>query len=149
MSPKAVIGASLGVSALALAVPRVMALPAGAALAGKATAQQCGGSAKRVARGRVSFSFSCGNQDVTGFEVRANRALHQVYDPSAAFECGRRSSRAFDCGDIHSGAGPIGSGVATVSEPLCRPRAHLLIRITPTLDFESRSRPAFMLRGPC
>jgi hypothetical protein len=149
MSGKAIALASLAVSFLGLSAPGGSALAHKAARAGKATAPLCGGNVRRVARGRVSFSFSCGNEDVTAFEVRANRALHYVYDPSYAFDCGRRASRAFDCEDIHSGAGSVGSGVATVSEPLCHPRAHLLLRVTPTLNFESRSRPAFTLRGPC
>ncbi len=149
MSGKAAVLAVLGMSLLGLAVPPGSALPYRVARAENATAPLCAGNVRRVARGRVSFSFSCGNEDVTGFEVRANRTLRYVYDPSYAFDCGRRTSRAFDCGDIHSGAGSVGSGLATVSEPLCHPRAHLLLRITPTLNFESRSRPAFTLRGPC
>jgi len=98
----------------------------------------------------VSFSFSCGeDEDVTAFVVRANRALHSVYDPSYAFGCERSTSRSFDCTDIHSGAGPEGSGVASVSEPLCHRGAHLILRVTPTLNFEEVSRATFTLRGPC
>jgi hypothetical protein len=140
--------ASLGVSLLCFAVPEGSAVP-DRPRAGKAAAPLCQGSARRAARGRVNFSFSCSNEDVTGFEVRANRTLHNVYDPNYAFGCGRGSSRVFYCSDIHSGAGSVGSGVATVTEPLCHPGAHLALRITPALNFESRPRPAFTLRGPC
>jgi hypothetical protein len=110
----------------------------------------CRGEARRVEPGHVSFSFSCGeDEDVTAFLVRANRTLHSVYDPSYAFGCERSTSRSFDCADIHSGAGPEGSGVASVSEPLCRRGAHLVLRVTPTLDFEARPLRAFTLKGPC
>lgn len=97
----------------------------------------------------MSLSFSCEGEDVTAFDVQANRALHSVYDPSYAFGCERSTSRSFFCEDIHSGAGSVGSGVATVSEPLCHPGAHLILRITPALNFEAPSRTAFTLRGPC
>jgi hypothetical protein len=93
--------------------------------------------------------FTCGGEDVTAFVVRANRALHWVVDPSYAFGCERSTSRSFDCSDIHSGAGSEGSALASVSEPLCRRGAHLILRITPTLNFEQMSRASFELRGPC
>ena len=86
---------------------------------------------------------------MTAFLVRANRTLHSVYDPSYAFGCERSTSRSFDCADIHSGAGPEGSGVASVSEPARRRGAHLVLRVTPTLDFEARPLGAFTLKGPC
>jgi hypothetical protein len=93
--------------------------------------------------------FTCGGEDVTAFVVRANRTLHSVVDPSYAFACERSTSRSFDCGDIHSGAGSEGFGLASVSEPLCHRGAHLILRITPTLNFEQTSAPSFELRGPC
>jgi hypothetical protein len=97
----------------------------------------------------VSFSFECGNEDVTAFRVQANRALHFVYDPSYAFDCERKTSKSFSCEDIHSGASGVGSGVATVSEPLCHGHPRLVLRITPALNFESTFRTAFTLKGPC
>ena len=100
--------------------------------------------------GRVSFWFACGeSEDITGFVLRANRSLHSVFDPSFAFGCERGTSMAFDCNDIHSGAGPEGSGVAVVSEPLCHAHAHLVLRVTPTLNFEQQYIPTFTLEGPC
>jgi hypothetical protein len=142
--------ASVGVLLLGFAVPDSSALPHRAAPAGKASAPLCQGKARRLRPGHVGFSFSCGEgEDVTAFVVRANRTLHSVYDPSFAFGCERSTSRSFDCADIHSGAGPEGSGVATVSEPLCHRGAHLVLRVTPTLNFEAQSLTAFTLKGPC
>jgi len=141
---------SLGVLLVGFAVPDGSAAPHRAAPAGKASVPLCQGRARRLRPGRVSFSFGCGEtEDVTAFVVRANRTLHSVYDPSYAFGCERSTSRSFDCEDIHSGAGPEGSGVASVSEPLCHRGAHLVLRVTPTLNFEEISRATFTLRGPC
>jgi len=67
----------------------------------------------------------------------------------SAFGCERRTGRSFDCEDIHSGAGQVGSGIAIVSEPLCHRGARLVLRITAMLDFEARSRGTFTLSGPC
>ena len=117
--------------------------------AGKARVRLCRGKARRLRPGRVSFWFTCQNEDITGFDVRANRSLHSVYDPDEAFFCERTKASAFSCEDIHAAAFSEGSGVVTVSEPLCRPGAHLVLRIVPTLNNEVRSRPAFRLRGPC
>jgi hypothetical protein len=114
-----------------------------------ASAPFCHGSFKRVRPRHVGFSFSCENEDVTGFELQANRTLSFVYDPVLAFACQRKTGRSFDCEDIHSGAGPVGSGIATVSEPLCHRGAHLVLRVTPFLNFENRPRPTFTLKGPC
>jgi len=140
----------LGMPALQLAVPGSLAESQAATPARSAGAPRCQGRARHSGPGHVSFSFSCGEQeDVTGFVVQANRALHAVEDPSFAFGCERSTSRSFDCADIHSGAGPEGSGVATVSEPLCRRGAHLLLRVTPTLNFEPQPLAPFTLRGPC
>jgi len=142
--------ALLGVLLLGFAVPDGSALPHRVAPAGKASAPLCQGKVRRLRPGRVSFSFSCGeSEDVTAFVVKANRTLHSVYDPSYAFGCERSTSRSFDCEDIHSGAGPDGSGVATVTEPLCHRGAHLLLRVTPSLNFEEPYRPTFTLKGPC
>jgi len=140
----------LGVLLLGFPVPDSSALPHGAAQASSATAPVCHGKARRLRSGHVGFSFSCGeSEDVTGFLVRANRTLHSVYDPSYAFGCERSTPRSFDCEDIHSGAGPEGSGVASVSEPLCHAHAHLVLWVTPTLNFEAQSPPTFTLKGPC
>jgi hypothetical protein len=140
-----VLGALLGFT-----VPDSSALPHRVGPAGKASAPLCQGRVRRLRPGRVSFSFSCGeSEDVTGFVVRANRTLHSVYDPSYAFGCERSTSRSFDCGDIHSGAGSEGSGVALVSEPLCHRGVHLVLRVTPTLNFEEQSLTPFTLKGPC
>jgi hypothetical protein len=139
----------LGVSLFGCAVADSSALPNKAALAGKASAPACRGKARRVRPAHISFLFECGGEDVTAFEVQANRALHFVYDPNYAFDCERRTSRSFSCGDIHSGAGSVGSGVATVSEPFCHRGAPLVLRIIPALNFESTFRMAFTLRGPC
>jgi hypothetical protein len=139
---------SLGVLLLGFTIPASSALPYRAGPVGKTSAPLCQGKVRRLRPGHVSFSFSCG-EDVTAFVVRANRTLHSVYDPSYAFGCERSTSRSFDCGDIHSGAGPQGSGVATVSEPLCHRGAHLVLRVTPTLNFEETSLTAFTLNGPC
>jgi hypothetical protein len=125
------------------------ALAATPASSGKTPAPLCRGRATRLLPGHISFSFSCAGEDVTAFDLRANRALHSVYDPSYAFGCERRTYRSFSCEDIHSGAGSEGFGVATVSEPLCHPGAHLVVRVTPTLDFEAQSSTPFTLRGPC
>lgn len=124
-------------------------LPPRVVHAGKANAPFCHGSFRRMRPRHVSFSFSCENEDVTGFELQANRTLNSVYDPILAFECQRRTGRSFDCEDIHSGAGPVGSGIATVSEPLCHRGAHLALRVTPFLNFENRPRTSFTLKGPC
>jgi hypothetical protein len=135
---------------LGFTIPDSSAVPRRAGPVGKTSAPLCQGKVRRLRPGHVSFSFSCGeNEDVTAFVVRANRTLHSVYDPSYAFGCERSTSRSFDCGDIHSGAGPQGSGVATVSEPLCHRGAHLVLRVTPTLNFEETSLTAFTLNGPC
>ncbi len=140
----------LGALLLGFAVPDGWALPRRAARAGNASAPLCQGQARRQRPGHVSFSFSCGeSEDVTAFVVRANRTLHSVYDPSFAFGCKRRTLRSFVCEDIHSGAGPEGLGVASVSEPLCHRGAHLVLRIIPSLNFEARSLGAFTLKGPC
>jgi hypothetical protein len=141
--------ASCGILLLGFAAADGVALPHSATPAGKAAAPLCRGKARRPRPGHISFSFSCGSEDVTAFHVQANRALRSLYDPSYAFGCERRTSRSFSCEDIHSGAGPEGSGVATVSEPLCHRGAHLILRITPALNFEARSRAPFTLRGPC
>jgi len=140
---------SLGVLLLGFAVTDSSALPHRATQAGKTSTPLCRGKAKRVRPAHVSFSFECGSEDVTAFRVQANRALHFVYDPSYAFGCERRTSRSFSCEDIHSGAGSVGSGLATVSEPFCHRGAHLVLRITPALNFESTFHPAFTLKGPC
>jgi hypothetical protein len=139
----------LGVLLSGFAVVEGSALPNRAALAGRASTPLCRGKARRVRPAHVGFSFECGGEDVTAFDVQANRALHFVYDPTYAFDCQRRTSRSFSCGDIHSGAGSVGSGLATVSEPFCHRGAHLVLRITPSLNFESTFRTAFTLRGPC
>jgi hypothetical protein len=149
MTPRVWASTSLGVLLLGFAVADSSALPHRAAPAGKASASLCRGKAKRLRPAHVSFSFECGNEDVTAFVVQANRPLHFVYDPSSAFDCERKTSRSFSCEDIHSGAGSEGSGVATVSEPFCHRSAHLVLRITPALNFESTFRTAFTLRGPC
>jgi hypothetical protein len=141
--------ALLGVLPFGFAVADSSALPNAAVFAGKTSAPLCRGKARRVRPAHVGFSFECGGEDVTAFDVQANRALHFVYDPSYAFDCERRTSRSFSCGDIHSGAGSVGSGVATVSEPFCHRGAPLVLRITPALNFESTFRTAFTLRGPC
>jgi len=103
-----------------------------------------------VRPGHVSFSFSC-ESEVSAFEIQANRALHSVYDPSYVFGCERSTSRSFSCEDMHTGAEEGGSGIATVSEPLCHSGAHLVLRVTPTFDFEGQGppRPTFTLKGPC
>jgi hypothetical protein len=139
----------IGVFLLGFAVTDSSALPHRATLASKASAPLCRGKAKRVRSAHVSFSFECGNEDVTAFRVQANRPLHFVYDPNYAFECERKTPRSFSCEDIHSGASSVGSGLATVSEPLCHPGAHLVLRVTPALNFESTFRTTFTLRGPC
>jgi hypothetical protein len=132
------------------AVPERSALRHEAVYARDASMASCHGKARRLRPGHVSFSFTCGeSEDVTGFVLQANRALHSVYDPSFAFGCERSTARSFDCEDIHSGAGPVGSGVAAVSEPLCHAHAHLVLRVTPTLNFEEQSLPTFALKGPC
>lgn len=142
--------ALLGVLMLGLAVPDSSAQPHRVASAPSASAPICQGKVRRLRPGRVSFSFNCGEgEDVTAFVVKANRTLHSVDDPSYAFGCERSTSRSFDCQDIHSGAGPDGSGVASVSEPLCHRGAHLVLRITPTLNFEEHSLASFRLKGPC
>jgi hypothetical protein len=142
--------AMLGVLLLAFAVPDGSALPHRAAPAGTASASLCHGKVRRLRPGHVSFSFSCGeSEDITAFVVRANRTLHSVYDPSFAFGCERSTPRSFACEDIHSGAGPEGLGVASVSEPLCHRGDHLVLRIAPSLNFEARSLKAFTLKGPC
>jgi hypothetical protein len=140
---------SLGVLLLGLAVADSSALRNRAIPAAKASAPLCRGKAKRLGPGHVSFSFECANEDVTAFDVQANRPLHLVYDPNSAFDCERRTSRSFSCADIHSGAGSQGSGLATVSEPFCHRGTHLILRIVPALNFQSTFRPAFRLRGPC
>lgn len=110
----------------------------------------CHGRAKRLRYGYVGFSFTCGeSEDVTGFVLRANRTLHLVEDPTEAFGCERRTSRAFACEDIHSGAGSVGSGVISASEPYCRPHEHLVLRVSPSLNFEGPAIGTFVLRGPC
>jgi hypothetical protein len=124
-------------------------LPTAGLSAGTANTPVCHGSFRRVRPRHVSFSFSCENEDVTGFALQANRALHSVYDPVFAFGCERRTARSFDCEDIHSGAGSVGSGLATVTEPLCHGGPHLVLRVTPFLNFEDRPRPIFTLKGPC
>jgi hypothetical protein len=149
MTPRVWASTSLGVLLLGFAVADSSALPHRAAPAGKASASLCRGKAKRLRPAHVSFSFECGNEDVTAFVVQANRPLHFVYDPSSAFDCERKTSRSFSCEDIHSGASSEGSGVATVSEPFCHRGTHLVLRITPALNFESTFRTAFTLRGPC
>jgi len=144
---KLLVVAMLGISLPALAAPDGSAPPHNAA---QASAPRCHGDARGLRRGQVSFSFSCGeSQDVTAFVVQANRALHSVHDPLFAFGCQRSTARSFDCEDIHSGAGPEGSGIALVSEPLCHRDAHLALRITPTVNFDARSLGAFTLKGPC
>jgi hypothetical protein len=149
MTARGLAVASLGVLLLGFAAAHSSAQPERAARAGEASTPLCQGRARRLRPGQVIFSFSCDGEDVTAFDVQANRALRVVKDPSFAFGCERRTSRSFDCEDIHSGAGEVGSGVATVSEPLCHPGAHLLLRITPALDFEAPSHTAFTLKGPC
>lgn len=117
---------------------------------GKASTRRCGGQARRLRPGHVGFSFNCGEtQDVTSFVLQANRTLHFVYDPSFAFSCQRSAARSFDCGDIHSGAGPEGSGVASVSEPLCGRGTDLVLWVIPTINFDTRFLAAFTLKGPC
>lgn len=140
---------AVGVLLLGFTVADSSALPHRTTQADKTSAPLCRGKAKRLRPAHVSFSFECGNEDVTAFIVQANRALHFVYDPSYAFGCERKTSRSFSCEDIHSGASSVGSGLATVSEPLCRPGAHLILRITPALNFESTFRTPFTLKGPC
>jgi hypothetical protein len=149
MKARASAVASVAVFLLGFAVADSSALPHRVTLAGKASAPLCQGKVRRLRPGRVSFSFRCHEEDVTAFVVRANRTFHSVYDPSFAFGCERSTSRSFDCEDIHSGAGPEGSGVASVSEPLCHRGAHLVLRITPTLNFEAQSLTVFTLKGPC
>jgi hypothetical protein len=141
--------ASLGVLLLGFALTDSSALARRAPSAVRAGAPLCRGKARRLRPAHVSFFFECGSEDVTAFKVQANRALHFVYDPSYAFDCERRTSRSFSCEDIHSGASSVGSGIATVSEPFCHAGAHLVLRITPALNFESVFRTAFTLRGPC
>jgi hypothetical protein len=138
----------LGVLLLGFTVADSSALPHRTTQAGKTSAPLCRGKAKRLRPAHVSFSFECGNEDVTAFIVQANRALHFVYDPSYAFGCERKTSRSFSCEDIHSGASSVGSGLATVSDPLCHPGAHLILLITPALNFESTFRTPFTLKGP-
>src|ERR1700677_1277320 len=78
--------ATLGMPALQLAVPGSLAESQAATPARSAGAPRCQGRARHSGPGHVSFSFSCGEQeDVTGFVVQANRALHSVEDPSFAF----------------------------------------------------------------
>lgn len=141
---------SLSGLAVGAAVPARTTPDARAAALTTAAAPICAGTARRVRPGQVSFLFSCGaTEDVTGFDIRANRVLHLVVDPSYAFGCYRRSVRSFYCEDIHSGAGEVGSGIATVSEPLCHRGAHLILRISANLNFEASPSYAFTLRGPC
>jgi len=140
---------SAGLLPLGFAVPDSPAAPRPAGPAASSGAPLCRGRARRLRPGHVSFLFTCGGEDVTAFVVRATRTLHSVVDPSYAFACERSTYRSFDCGDIHSGAGSEGFGLASVSEPLCHRGAHLILRITPTLNFEQTSAPSFELRGPC
>lgn len=111
-------------------------------------APPCEGTARRVRAGRVRVSFSC-DDDVTWFEIRADRALRAFEEPDAAFGCERATSRSFRCEDIHSGAGPEGGGIVTVSEPLCRRGSRLVLRVTPALNFERPTGAGFTLKGPC
>jgi hypothetical protein len=141
--------ASVAVLSLGFLVSVGASFPRRATAAGTTTAPVCRGRAKRLRPGQVGFSFSCEAEDVTAFVVKANRALHSVYDPSFAFGCERDTSRSFVCTDIHSGAGSEGSGIAVVSEPLCHRGAHLTLRVTPSLNFEAQSNPTLTLRGPC
>jgi hypothetical protein len=98
----------------------------------------------------VGFSFNCGEtQDVTAFVLRGNRALRSVVDPTFAFGCQRSTARSFECGDIHSGAGPDGSGVVSVSAPLCGRGTDLVLRVTPTINFDAQPLAPFTLKGPC
>ena len=151
MTTRARVLVLLGVSLLGFAATDGSALAHRAAMADEAKAPLCRGKAKRLRAGDVSFSFTCGDEeDITGFVVRANRELRFVEDPSEAFGCERGTPRSFDCEDIHSGAGPAGSGVAATGEPLCSPGARLLLRITPSFNFEGPSHSAaFTLKGPC
>ena len=141
------------VLAIAAALLLGSAAPDGSAIprkTGKASTPRCGGEARRLRPGHVGFSFNCGEtQDVTSFVLQANRTLHSVYDPSFAFSCQRSTARSFDCGDIHSGAGPEGSGVASISGPLCGHGTDVVLRVTPTINFDTRSLAAFTLKGPC
>jgi len=111
-------------------------------------AAPCEGSARRVRARHVRISFTC-DEDVTWFEISANRTLHGFEEPESAFGCERASARSFRCQDIHSGAAPEGGGIATVDEPLCAHGARLTLRVTPAFDFEQPTGFAFRLRGPC
>jgi hypothetical protein len=150
MTARAWVIALFGVWLLGFPGPNSSALAHGAPQASNASTPVCRGKVRRLQPGHVSFLFTCGeSEDITGFVLRANRPLHSVYDPSFAFGCERSTSRAFDCDDIHSGAGPEGSGVALMSEPLCHPHAHLVLWVTPTLNFEEQSLSTFTMKGPC
>jgi hypothetical protein len=149
MITKVRIAAPLGLVLLGFAATGSFARPSAGSRARAAGAPLCRGNAARSRPGHISFSFECGGEDVTGFELQANRAIHFLYDPTYAFGCERRTSRSFSCEDIHSGAGSVGSGLAAVSEPFCHRGPRLALRVTPALNFESRFRKAFTLRGPC
>jgi hypothetical protein len=95
-----------------------------------------------VRAGEVAFSFHC-PEDVLGFVIDANHALHAVSDDPVVFECQRETSRSFYCSDVHSAGPPGGSGVITLSEPLCRRGSRLMLHIGPS------ESPAFTLEGPC
>ena len=139
----------LSTAALALGgAPAATVGASGRSHADTRQAAPCAGTARRVRSGRVKISFTC-DGDVTWFEIKANRALRAFEEPSSAFGCERATSRSFRCEDIHSGAAPDGGGIATVSEPLCRRGSHLVLRITPALDFEPPTGMTFTLKGPC
>lgn len=108
----------------------------------------CAGTARRVRARHVRISFTC-EEDVTWFEISANRALRAFEEPEAAYGCERASSRSFRCEDIHSGTTAEGIGIATVAEPLCPRGARLVLRIKPAFDFEQPTGLQFTLRGPC
>jgi hypothetical protein len=138
----------LAASVLAVAAMASSARARLVAEAGETKPAPCKGRAKRVRYGHVSISFTC-DQDVTSFEIQANRALRSFEEPKEAFGCERATSRSFRCEDIHSGAAEEGNGVAIVSEPLCRRGAHLVLRIVPGLGFEGSTGAIFTLKGPC
>jgi len=69
MSARALGIASLGVLLLGIASADSAAQPHLRLAAGKADAPFCHGSARRLRPRHLSFSFSCGGEDVTGFQL--------------------------------------------------------------------------------
>ena len=136
--------ARLGLRALlALMAVALIGFTPGAA----GSAPGCHGSLEAKSKRKAIFSMTCDN-GIESFELKANKKLAKVRDPTYAFNCSRTSPKSFYCEDIHSFIPDNASGVLKTKGELC-PTGHKPLKVKVKANHPDGSSTRFTLAGPC